>query len=1087
MRILLLSVVFFLMVSSCWAQTETARLQGVVVDSSGGVVPGATITVTNLATNRVAVIQSNEADGGYSVPALPVGRYKIEVTKTGFKAVSREVLLQISQIANIRFTLEPGAVSEVVTVTAAAALVDSASSEVGAIVQGRQVTELPLNGRNFTQLATLIPGVTRGVPDGAPTGAQGNVETFRNGNSGGAALSVNGLRSQANNFILDGLDNNESMVNSIIFFPPAEAIEEFRVQTSIAPAEFGRAGGGLVSASIKSGTNVIHGSLFEFLRNSTLDARPTLAPQRSPFKRNQFGGTLGGPIIKDKLFIFGDYQGLRQSLPLSSEFLTVPTAEFRQGNFSQLLNPALSGLNQPILIRDLKAGQPFAGNLIPASRINPVGMKYLSAYPLPNTNAGKVNGNYVVQRLQVQKFDDFDARTDWNISSKDLIFGRVSFGQDNSTTSSAFSALPAGFGSGQNFNRTRGLAIGETHTFRPNLVQELRVGYARVHFGYLNPFNDRPLAADLGIPNANRTAELGGGASINPGTQLTNTGDSGPNRDAQNTYQAASTTSYIRGLHSFRFGANVIRRQVNIYRNSNAKGQFDFSDPTAPNSTGFTQADMLAGFARIYNIGIVSGMLGTRNWDSGYFAQDDWRVFRNLTLNLGVRYDLYTWPSEAHDRQANFDIASGQILLAGKDGNSHSLVRTDRNNFAPRIGFAYDLRGSGRTVLRGGYGVFYFLDRGGPSNQLAQNPPISGVSAYNYSAGYRIALSGRAPDGSTDSTLATGPLPPGTYAALDLRNPANLNVFAALPNNVNSYVHQWSLQMQRELTHSTVLSAGYVGTGGRKLTSYYDYNRQWFNAPNGTKNLPKMGTVNVQETRGNSSYNSLQAGLERRFWKGLHYRLSYTWAHSIDDSEGAFDRLQPADIRNFALERASSNYDIRHRLVVSSMYEIPYGKGRHFGSGAPAIVQYILGGWQVNGILTLQSGIPFNLSTPGTPSNNRPNVIAPVIIYGNPDGYFSTGSFSRALVSSNILVRPGTLGRNVLVGPGTRVLDGSLFKEFRIMERVRSQLRAEFFNVANTPVFANPSGDISSSDFGRIRGTRLSSERQIQFALRITF
>ncbi|MCZ2078598.1 MAG: carboxypeptidase-like regulatory domain-containing protein [Bryobacterales bacterium] len=486
-----------------WGQTETARLQGTVVDVTGASVGGATVTVTNLGTNRVVTAQTDATDGSYSIPALPVGRYRIEVEKQNFKPVTREVTLQISQVAAVNFTLALGAVSEAVTVTAEAALVDSASSAMGDVVQSRPVTELPLNGRNFTQLATLIPGVTRGVPDGQATGAQGNAETFRYGNSGGAALSVNGLRPQANNFVLDGVDNNESLVNTVIFFPPAEAIEEFRVQTSVAPAEFGRAGGAIVNTAIKSGTNEYHGSAFEFFRNSQLDARPTFAPQRNPFRRNQFGGTLGGPLVRNKLFVFGDYQGLRQFQPKSTDFATVPTAEFRNGNFSQLLNPSLSGLSQPIAIRDLTTGQPFLGNIIPQARLNPAGQKYLNAFPLPNTNGGKVTQNYVTQRNETQSFNDFDIRTDWNIRESDQLFGRFSYGEADQSVSSRLPALPAGFGSGTNFSRTRGIVLGETHTFSPNLINEFRLGFARIFFAYTPPFQDQTISADLGIPNAN--------------------------------------------------------------------------------------------------------------------------------------------------------------------------------------------------------------------------------------------------------------------------------------------------------------------------------------------------------------------------------------------------------------------------------------------------------------------------------------------------------------------------------------------------------------------------------------------------------
>lgn len=1070
--------------SSCWGQTDTARLQGIVLDISGGSVGGAEISVVEIQTSRRVTVRSNSEDGSFSIPALPVGRYRIEVAKMGFKTSQKNLDLNISQVANIQFLLQPGTVTETVNVTSEPELVESASSNIGMVVQGRAVTELPLNGRNFTQLATLIPGVTRGVPNGAATGVGGNTETFRYGTSGGGSLSVNGLRPQSNNFMLDGVDNNESLVNTIVFFPPAEAIEQFKVQTSIAPAEFGRAGGGVVTTTMKSGTNEVHGSLFEFLRNSELDARPTFATRKNSFRRNQFGGTLGGPLVRNKLFLFGDYQGLRQSLPGTPTFSTVPSAAFRRGDFGSLLTPAVSGLGAPIAIRDLTNGQPFAANIIPAARLNATGLNYLNAFPLPNTEGNRVNGNYGVQTTQTQVFNDFDVKTDWTIGAGDTLFGRFSFGQDTSRTSSRFPALPAG--GGQNFNRQRGVAIGHTHIFRPTLVNELRLAYTRVNFGYINLFNDVPLAANLGIPNANTAPELGGGAAINGGSFLDFTGDGGPYLGPQNTYQVASTMSYNRGAHSIRFGANIIRRQVNIYQLSSPKGNFDFSDPTAPGSVGFSQADMLAGFARSYTIGVLAGMIGTRSWETGFFIQDDWRVSRKLTLNAGLRYELNTWPVEVYDRQSRFDIVTGRILLAGRDGNSRSLVATDGNNFAPRLGFAYDLGGNSRTVIRGGLGMFYYIDRGGVANQLSGNAPFKGSTAYQYADGYRISLSGRAPDGATNSTLATGALPLGSNEGLNLNAPVGVNMFASLPKNVNSYVHQWSLQVQQQMGKSTVLSTGYVANAGRKQMAYYPYNQQHYNAPNGARNFPLLGNITVQETRGNSSYHGWQTQLERRFSDGIHFRLSYTWGHAIDNTVGAFDLYQPIDIRNLELERGSSAWDVRHRFVGSFMYEIPYGAGRRFGSGAPKMARLLLGGWQLGGIIIFQGGLPFNLSTPGAPGG-RPDLVGPVEIYGDPDRYFSTASFARVPVSNNVLVRPGTLGRNVLVGPGSKTMDASVMKEFQVLERLQCQFRAEFFNITNSPVFANPIGDIVNTNFGRIRGTLQSTERNTQLVLRITF
>jgi len=1086
------SVITLTVAVCAWSQVDTARLQGTVVDSSGAAVPEAVVKVTNVATGRVVTAQTNDTDGGYSLPGLLVGRYRVEVSKTGFNGVTQEVTLAVAQVANLNFTLAPGDVTQVVTVSEEGALVSAASSDIGTTVQSRQIAELPLNGRNFTQLALLVPGVTRGIPDGDATGGRGNTETFRNASSGGAALSVNGLRPQANNFVLDGLDNNESLVNTIVFFPPAEAIQEFKMNTSVAPAQFGRAGGAIVNTAIKSGQNELHGSAFEFIRNARLDARPSLAPTKDPFRRNQFGATLGGPIVPNRLFFFGDYQGLRQSLPLQTEYASVPTAEFREGNFARLLDPSSSGLPAPVVIRDLATGQPFPNNIIPADRINRAGRNYLQAFPAPNFGGGRVQQNYVTQRSQVQSFNDFDIRIDYNIRDADQLFGRFSYAQDPSTTSSRLPALPAGFGSGQNFNHARGIALGTTHIFNPSVINELRLGYTRVRFGYTPPFNDRAVSAELGIPNANTSRLLGGGALIGGfNNQLEYTGDFGPYLVPENTYQISDAVSLIHGQHNVRAGATVIWRQVNLFRPNRGKGFFSlFGDGQGPGSTGYEAADVLAGFVNNYTIGPPFGFVGTRNWETGFYLQDDWRILRKLTLNLGVRYDLYTWPTEQYGRQANFDRATGALVLSGQGGYPESLIHTDTNNFAPRVGFAYDVFGNGSMAVRGGYGIFYFLDRGGIDNQLAQNPPFSGFAQFNYTDGYRIALSGRAPDGSLNSTLATGPLPLGLLTGLDLARPRNVTVFSANPNNVNSSVQQWNLQVEKQVGSSSVFNIAYVGTAGRHLMMYYNLNRQQFGRPSGTRLFPELGDINAQDSRGNSVYHGLQTQFERRFSGGLQLLAAYTWSHAIDDTNGAFDAVQPQDLGNLRLERASSSYDTRHRFVVSSLYQLPFGRGRRFAQQMPAVVEKVLGGWQANGILVVQTGFPFSVTTPGQPSAQSPFVRADVVgtlkVYpGNPNRYFDTTAFAAAPVAADgVLLRPGTAGRNLLVGPGTRNLDFSLFKDFRV-ERVTAQFRTEFFNLTNTPQYGQPQAQVGSGDFGAIRSTRLSSERQIQFALRL--
>ena len=694
-KIAMLLVLLFLAAFAV-AQTNTARLSGTVSDSAGAVVSGATVTVTNVGTGRAVTANTDEA-GNYVIPALPPSEYHVEVKQSGFKSVTQNVTLQTQQVAVLNLVLEVGQVTENVTVTTDLPVIETGSSNISDVVVGRQITELPLNGRNFTQLATLVPGVTRGVQQGQASGAGNQAETFRYGNTGGASLSVNGLRPQNNNFILDGVDNNESLVNTVIFFPPAESIQEFRVDTSVAPSEFGRAGGGVVNTSFKSGSNQYHGTAFWFLRNDNLDAKPYFEPgPKSEFKRHQFGGTFGGPIIKDKLFVFGDYQGLRQYLPLSQDRATVPTDLMRQGDFSELLQ-----LADPIQIKDPITGLPLAGNLIPAAEIIAPGQNYLNAYPEPNVTGDNsrcgqatttgicIKQNYLVQRTQIQNFDDFDVRVDYNLSSRDLVFGRYSYGRDKSDTSSRLPALPAGFGSGLQANYPRSFAFGETHTFSPNIVNEFRFGWIRTKFGYTPPFNDEPLSANLGIPNANTLSILGGGALIGGfNDQLEYTGDYGPYQVPEQTWQFSDSLSYIRGKHSLKFGAQILRRQVNLFRPFAGKGYFFlFGNGGGDSPTGYEVSDVLAGWVNQYSVGPALGFSHTRNWETGYFAQDDWKINRKLTLNLGLRYDLYTWPEEENNLQANFDVPTGQLVLPGQLGYPKALIDTDKNNWAPRLGF----------------------------------------------------------------------------------------------------------------------------------------------------------------------------------------------------------------------------------------------------------------------------------------------------------------------------------------------------------------------------------------------------------------
>jgi hypothetical protein len=1078
-----------------YGQNDSARLQGTVLDSTGAAVSGAKITVLSGATSRSVSVNS-AADGTFSFPGLAVGDYTLKGELAAFKTVSQIVHLDPGQVANVELVLSPGDISETVDVTAPAAIVDSANSALSTTIQSRQVTDLPLNGRNFTQLATLVPGVTRGLPNGQQTGNGNQAETFRNSSSGGSSLVVNGLRPQANNFLLDGVDNNESLVNTIVFFPPAEAIQEFSVQTNIAPAEFGRAGGATVNTVIKSGSNQIHGSAFWFLRNSDLDARPTFDVTKPEFRRHQFGGTLGFPIVKNKLFVFGDYQGLRQFQPLGLDHASVPTAKMRTGDFSELLNPAVSLLPSPIVIRNVATGVPYPGNIIPASGILTPGKNYLNAYPLPNLPG--VQQNFEISRNQTQNFDDFDVRVDYIVSSNDQLFGRLSYGDDSEVSTTRLPPnLPAGFGAGTQFNSPRGFVLGETHAFSSNMINEFRASWQRSFLGYNPPFENTPVSQNLGIPNANVTPLLGGGALIGGfNSELEYTGDFGPYLVPENTYQLTDAITRITGSHSIKAGINLIYRQVNLFRPQAGKGFFSLcgngngnGDGCAAGSTGYEVSDVLAGFVDTYQLGSQTGYFGTRSWEDGAYVQDDWRVNRRLTLNLGVRYDFLSYPSERYGRQSNFDLANGSLITPMTSQlNGGSLVHNNYLDFAPRVGFAYQMDQKGNTVVRGGFGTFYFIDRGGIDNQLAQNPPFSGTQSYSYAQGYRITLAGEAPNNTSNPLVATGTLPSrGVPPNFSYTNPQNVNVVADLFNNKNSFVNEWNIQFQRQVFGNSVVRIGYVGTEGHRLTTYYDDNQQIFNAVGGAKAFPKLGTVQVQANIGNSNYNSLQMEFERRLTNGLQFRAAYTLSKSIDDSPGAFDGTRPQDIHNLKLERSLSDFYQKHVLVLSSLYELPFGKGKKFGANWSRPLDVALGGWQLNGIFTASSGLPINLTVNG--QTLRPDVFGNVSTTGSTQGYFSNPKAFVAPPNNTFgtPIRPGYLGRNAFTGPRYIDADISVFKDFPLYERFKLQFRAEFYNLANHPRFNNPDGNLSDSTFAVINSTVPSSERQIEMALRLTF
>lgn len=1040
----LLLTVLSLLGTFALAAGERAAINGTVADKTGAVIPGVTIRAINTATNQTMETISNDS-GFYAFPSLILGAYTVEAELEGFQKFKQTGLnLQVGANVRLNITLEVGNLAEVITVEANVDLVTTTDATLGQVINDQIIERMPLNGRNFVQLARLSPGVSAGT-QGFFDGTTGDAEVMRYYWAGNASISANGVRENQNNYLLDGVDNNESFVGTISIFPNLDAIAEFSVETTNASAEFGRAGGAVVNATLKSGSNEFHGTAFWFVRNEAFDANSwennRNGNEKTPLRQNQFGYTFGGPIIKDKTFFFTDYQGLRLRIPQTAE-VNVPTAAQRTAGY-------------------------YTGT------VNPVTLNYFNAFPAANVS-GTDNRYYAGDRARRTTTDQFNVRVDHNISESDTLFGRFSYARDYTQLDSILpDPLYAGWGSGKNLGNTRGLAFGETHIFSPSVANEFRLGFHRVHLGWFPTNYGIAAAESLGIPGVNFD-DLTSGMPLIHVEGIEWVGDYGPYTLPENTYSVTDNISWINGNHSFKFGVNITRRQQNYFQQEDAKGFYEFGSVN----------DAATAYAYHVAKGALHGTVGMRSWEFGVFAQDDWKVSERLTLNMGLRWDIFPSQSEVADRMANFNPATQTMILADGGG----MVDTDWNNFGPRVGFAYALTEDNKTVIRGGYGIYYAVENGGLGTSLASAYPFSNL-ANDYTWGVW--------------QLSTAiPYPPDA----DPTQPRGLLKWRD-PQAATPYVQQWNLTGEREMVTDLLFSLSYVGTRGTKLGAVRNINMPpLVDGVVGARPYSNISdNIMAYEFRANSYYNSLQAKIDKRFSNSFAILAAYTWSHSIDDSPGAFAgsgngglAQEPQDVYNLAAERANAGYDLRHRISVSWIWDLPFGQGRAYGSDVSNWANLFIGGWQLNGVWNWQSGAWMSVnvwnrqgSLPIHWGSTRPDREGDGNFdYGDrtPDHWFDYTAFDDKLGEP---VHYGDAGRNIINGPRYNSLDFSLFKDFKIYEEQKIEFRWEVFNLFNHTQFNFPESSVNSESWngniGRITSTRSASWRIMQFSLKYIF
>jgi hypothetical protein len=1070
-------LILILLAVPLFSQVDTATIVGSVHDPSGSAIPSATVTFQDKSTNSGVTVHSDDK-GDYTSPPLHVGNYSVTAGAPGFKQESRDnITLQIQDRIRIEFNMVVGEVSEKVMVTGEAPMVQAETSSLGQVITSKEILDLPLNGRDYVQLATLTTGVVR-----TSSGTNGN--TGGSSTGGQNSFVANGARGTLNNFLLDGIDNNSNDNGGLVLRTNVDAIEEFKIQTNSFSAEFGRSGGAAINAVIKSGSNSYHGSLFEFFRNSALDARDYFedpSAKKASFKQNQFGATVGGPIKRNKVFWFGDYQGTAIRNPLTF-VSSVPTAAQRAGDFSGPGNNVI--YNPATYDATTNTRTPFLGNIIPQDQINPTTRAIMNLYPLPN-QPGKLKNNYVISPTEQDRIDQGDFRTDYNVSESDQVFLRYSMSGRTDFRPAPLPGLANGGGSstGNAFENAMGAALGETHTFAPSAVNEFRVGFNYVHIrrGVPEGGNVEP-PSDLLVPGVPNNPSTNGITLFRP-SGYTRVGDPAfaPTILSSQERQVSDTFNLTHGRHTIKIGGEMRWSQFNIFQVPDPNGAFTFTgqftqNPADSSGTGSSLADELLSLPQTATISSLVNV-GNRQHVPSVFAQDDFKVTDRLTLNLGLRYEYVSPLVDVHDQQSNFNYQTGQMIVAGQNGASRGLVDVDHLNFAPRVGFAWTPFSGGRTVIRSAYGIFYSGQeiRTAAPLQLAYNVPFYYQPTY-ISDGITPVVTVQQGFPPLDPTKAVNP--PVTSVDTRLKTPyyRNFAVQQALPSQLS-------------------LELAYAGSKGTHLQVLTDQNQVMIPGPGDVQSrrpYPNYGPFSSIQNRGNSTYNSLQMKVEKRYGYGLSFLSSFTYSKALNDlPEICCSQPFPQNTYDLGAEKALADFDQRLRWVFSFDYELPFGRGRHFLTRSRPL-DLAFGGWHVGGILTVASGFPFTPQLGYDPSNTGDQGLVRADRIGN--GNLPAGQRSPSLwFDPNAFSLPadytfGNAGRNILIGPGQRVLDGSIRKEFAITESQRLEFRGEFFNMLNHPNFAQPDPliDDGPGATGVITSLALPM-RQVQFGLKYRF